>query len=284
MKKAEMNFEITKYSDITEMTIFADGKDIGGYIAEPDKTYLSIRTFNDKGSANGHKFYKSKSGMNKALANFGLTLDEVKAKFEKLTGESAANEIIADCVDEYFVDTDAAAEVEIKNAEIAKAVSAKLDEIYAWDKFTMTIDDAVNAATDEITLTNQRGHVETFRKVKHGITSDIFFHVERTVNGKGFEVGCCFATMAVYEKPEQVADVLLKLAEDVKSGKTEFVFPTQEEYDAKLAAFENRRRDIRNLRDTQKMIRKCISAGDIDSAESLFSYAGALLREIRQAA
>ena len=92
-----------------------------------------------------------------------------------------------------------------------------------------------------------------------------------------------FKDIATYEKPEQVIDVLLKLADEVKAGKDYFVFPTQDEYNAATEKFEERRRNIRNLRETQRLIRKCIAENDFDSAESLVSYAEFLLGELKAA-
>ena len=246
----ELSVEVSSSSLGKSYYVYKNGKHIA--------TFNEGSAFNGKGgdvNINGNwRTYKTDKGFDKAAAQHGFSKQDVI--------DAVTNFELIACIDDYIVDVDAAAEVEIENVEEEKTRS----ELF---QFSRTLDEKV---TNLCEITSQDGKIFT----REYLAGENKFWFDLNRDGSKYEILACWLPVAKYDTIEQAADVLLKLVDDVKVGKTTFKFPTQEEYNR----IAERKENLQKLKDTQKFIRGCMNKGDVDSAESLANYAKYLLAEL----
>lgn len=222
----------------------------------------------------------------KELYHKAHELNNIAAKVEKSNAE-----IIA-CIDDYLVNADAAAQVEIENemnnrlAEENKrhnfiANVLNMGEMESGKKILLIPN--ADFGFSEALLTARKVAFRDFDYLK---TNDGNYHVEICRNGHYTR-----STVAIYETEGQVQEVIKMLGAAIQRGKKVFTLPTVAEV-KKLAEIKKSCIDwtdaifqnvtVPEIFKAQKELKKFLKLGQIELAENIFAMLKTLCKNYRE--
>ena len=218
----------------------------------------------------------------KELYHKAHELNNIAAKVEKSNAE-----IIA-CIDDYLVNADAAAMVEIENemnnrlAEENKRHSFIADVLNMGEKILLIPNGDFGFSAALLTARKV-----AFRDFDYLKTNDGNYHVEICRNGRYTR-----STVAIYETEGQVQEVIKMLGAAIQRGKKVFTFPTVAEV-KKLAEIKKSCIDwtdaifqnvtVPEIFKAQKELKKYLKLGQLKLAENIFSMLKTLCKNYRAA-
>ena len=278
---------------INGLDVIYYGYGFGGDFHEYDEKLLYINADRNKhcladSDYDEFKTYKTKKAMGKALAQYGLTFEQIEQFF--------ANEALNSVIDDYAVDVDAAAQVEFENE-----INYRLAEENERHNF---IESVLNMGEmergKEIKLIFQEyyrpcgGHQNltarkvAFRDFDYLKMDDGNYHVRICRDGH-----YTLSTVAAYETEEQAQEVIKMLGAAIQRGEKTFTFPTVAEV-KKLAEIKKSCIDwadaifqnvtVPEIFKAQKELKKYLKLGQIELAENIFAMLKTLCKNYRKAA